>query len=76
MTHDEAVAALSDVASFPELLAAVHQARFTGKLTISFFCGSPDSVEVPLPAPAPTRIPLRKKKRGLTPAPSLPHATG
>ena len=76
MNHDEAVAALSEVGSFPELLAAVHQAKFTGKLTIAFYCGSPESVEVPLPTPAPTRIPLRKRKRGLTPTPSIPHATG
>ena len=76
MKHDEAVAALAEVDSFPDLLAAIHAARFTGKLTISFFCGAPDAVEVPVPAPAPARIPLRKKKRGLTPTPSIPHATG
>ena len=80
MTHDEAVAALADVDSFPSLLAAIHAARFTGKLTISFYCGAPDSVELPVPAPPPARIPLRKRrpapKRGLTPAPSIPHATG
>lgn len=68
MTHAEALAALASADSFPALLAAIHAARYTGKLTISFYCGTPDEVEVPVPAPPPARIPLRKKKRGLTPA--------
>jgi hypothetical protein len=63
VTHEEALATLAQVDSFPTLLAAIHQARYTGKLTISFFCGAPDAVEVPAPAPAPVRIPLGKRKK-------------
>jgi hypothetical protein len=76
VTHAEALDLLKTVDSFPALLAAVHQARYTGALTISFYCGAPDTVEVPQQAVAPTRIPLGKRKRGLTPPPPIPHATG
>lgn len=83
MTHAEALEALAGVDSFPALIAAIHAARYTGKLTISFYAGHPDSVEVPQAVVAPTRIPLVKrkggsstKKQGLTPPAPIPHATG
>ena len=80
MTHDEALATLASASSFPELLAAIHASRFTGKLTLRFYLGQPEAAELP-PAtpPTPTVVPLAKVKRAkrvLTPAPSVPHAIG
>lgn len=65
----ELAEALAQITAFPDLLARLHEARYTGKITLCFLCGLPDQIELPTPAPPPVRIPLGKRRRAARSAP-------
>lgn len=79
MTADTVIPlALDRVRSFPDLLELLHQAKYTGAITLHCFLGVPQQAEFAAPPPPAVKIPLTASKparRGLTTSGRKPHST-
>lgn len=63
----ELAEALAAATTFPEVLAAIHAARYTGQLVLQIHCGLPQHVDVPQ---APTRVLVARKRTKSAPVSS------
>lgn len=78
MTHDEVTRlALSAVQSFPQLLQVLHDAQYTGPITLHCHRGVPQTAEFPPPKHPAVQVPLQKKvaRRDLTKSVRKPHSS-
>lgn len=64
----ELAEALAQSQTFPALLQAIYEARYTGKLVLDCYCGVPQQVELPQPPPTPVRVKFGKARRRHAPA--------
>lgn len=62
MTTPEVILKLASVQSFPEVLALLYDARYTGRVILHCVSGTPAKVEIPSPPPPAVQVVLTPGK--------------